>query len=588
MRKRSFGRLARGATALTAAVALAILVAATPSSAQTGPTLEGTVLLLDGGDVVVDLGKARGIGDGDVVELWRPIKVKHPVTGRLITDRFKIGELKITQARDVLSLARPSGALLRPVETGDVVTIAGRAPAVVATVATIATPIPRPTATPKPTATGKPTATTAATAPAATGTGVVTWGKEPCKETKDEDEDAVELSVLFDNLSGASPDTRILRYETWAKAHPKSRFARVLLEEASALRVTGEPRVEKKADTIEVLSASAPTELLKGRPASIGLELVGPVSGAVFYAALDDEPAFQPITMSTAGPRYWVATIPEARVAGTRLRWFVQGVLPSGKTVALVGDPATPREVKIVEATNPSTPKPHDATAAIWMDYADYNRLKNNDRALQVEAHFGMRIDDVGLRAVRSGLGVYRGNGGSVDDLDIQHIASREVGLTYGFLEAEWGLSHFWGLITRAVVGLGENGLDGGGQVFVRLGNDKATNLMIGGEFLGGIGLRGITQIELNMFPRFPIMVRTEVTNQPAGVSQSSTELSGQKDPVTGKLPSGAAADVGVRAIVQFGFRQTKNFAWYLRGSYQGRNIIHSGPGAGMGVTFSW
>jgi hypothetical protein len=586
MRNRSFGRLARGATALTAAVAIALLVATTPSSAQTTPTLEGTVLLLDGGDVVVDLGKARGVGDGDVVELWRPIKVKHPVTGRLITDRFKIGELRVTQARDVLSLARPNGALLRPVEPGDVVTIAGTAPAVVATVATIPTPVP------KPTATAKPTTTSTATAPASTGTGVVAWGKEPCKEPKAEDEDAVELSVLFDNLSGASPDTRVLRYEAWAKAHPKSRFARVVLEEASALRETGEPRVEKKADTIEVLSASAPSELLKGRPASIGFELVGPVSGAVFYAALDDEAAFQPVTMTPAGPRYWVATLPESRVNGARLRWFVQGVLPTGKTVSVVADPVAPRETKIVEATSPSTPKPHESTAALWMDYADYNRFHSNtnggDHALQVEGYFGMRIEDVGLRAVRSGLGVYRGYGGSVDDLDTLHVASRQVGLTYGFLEAEWGLTHFWGLVTRAVVGLGENGLDGGGQVFVRLGNDKATNLMIGGEFLGGIGLRGITQIELNMFPRFPIMVRTEVTNQPAGVSQSSSELAGQKDPVTGKLPSGAAADVGVRAIVQFGFRQTKNFAWYLRGSYQGRNIIHSGPGAGMGVTFSW
>ncbi len=582
MRNRTFGRLARGATAISAALAIALLVATTPSAAQTGAPLEGTVLLLDGGDVVVDLGKAKGVGDGDVVELWRPMKVKHPVTGKLITDRFKIGELKISQARDVLSLARPTGTLLRPVETGDVVTIAGRTPVVVA---------PLPTPITKPTTTAKPTAT--ATAPTSAGPGVITVIKEPCKEPK-EDEDATELSILFENLSGAAPETRVLRYEAWAKAHPKSRFARVVLEEAAALRETGEPRVEKKADTIEVLSASAPTELLKGRPASIGLELVGPVAGAVFYGAIDDEASFQPITMTAAGPRYWVATLPETRVTGARLRWFVQGVLPSGKAVAIVGDPATPREVKIVEPMNPSTPKPHEATAALWMDYADYNRLRANDKggdhALQVEGYFGMRIEDVGLRAVRSGLGVYRGYGGSVDDLDKLGISSREVGLTYGFLEAEWGLTHFWGLVTRAVIGLGQNGLDGGGQVFVRLGNDKATNLMIGGEFLGGIGLRGITQIELNMFPRFPIMVRTEVTNQPAGVTPSASDLANQTTG-TGKnavVPSGAAADVGVRAIVQFGFRQSKNIAWYLRGSYQGRNIVHSGPGAGMGVTFSW
>lgn len=591
MRTTAKGRFWRGAAAPLAAplaaLALAWALATSPAAAQQAPVIEGTVLMLDGGDVVVDVGKARGVVDGDVVELWRPVKVKHPVTGKLLVDRFKIGELKISQARDVLSLARPQGALLRPVQSGDVVTIAGKAPL------TVVTPTPLPTAT---TPASKPT-TTATARPAASGSGTITvdprpaptgpveWGDEPCKE---EDAEAKALSSLFDDLSGATPEARATRYEAWVKDHPKSRFARVLSEEAAALRVPAAPSSER-TDAIELLSANAPTELVRGRAATIGLELVGPVAGAVFYGALDDEPAYQPLPMTAAGPRYFRVTLPEARVTGKRLRWFVQGVLPSGKTLFVLGDSQAPRETRIVAPMKASTPTPHEATAALWLDYADYNRLRGNDRALQIEGYFGLRIDDTGLRAVRSGLGVFRGDGGAVDELDAptNPKSPRAVGLTYGFLEAEWGITHFWGLVTRAIVGLGESGLDGGGQVFVRLGNDKSTNILIGGEFLGGIGLRGITQVELNMFPRFPMLVRTEVTNQPAGVTPSASALEKQRDS-NGALPAAGQADLGIRAIAQLGFRQSKHLTWTVRLSGQGRTINHFGLGAGMGVIASW
>jgi hypothetical protein len=85
----------------------------------------GVVISIDGTDIIIDLGKKQGMADGDVLELWRPLKIKHPVTGKLIVDRFKIGAIKITQVRDVLSLARPSVALSRPVEAGDVVVLVG-------------------------------------------------------------------------------------------------------------------------------------------------------------------------------------------------------------------------------------------------------------------------------------------------------------------------------------------------------------------------------------------------------------------------------------------------------------------------------
>src|SRR6185369_2752594 len=108
-----------------AAVAAMLLALAVPRVLEAAPTndVEGYVLTLDSGDVVVDVGKLRGASVGDVVELWRPLKLKHPVTGKMVVDRFRIGTLKLVQVRDQLSLAQPDGALARPVAAGDVVVL---------------------------------------------------------------------------------------------------------------------------------------------------------------------------------------------------------------------------------------------------------------------------------------------------------------------------------------------------------------------------------------------------------------------------------------------------------------------------------
>ena len=77
-------------------------------------TIEATVLAIQGDELVLDLGTASGATDGTSVELWRPVKLKHPVTGKMLTDRFHIGMLAIVQIRKTMALARANGALSRP------------------------------------------------------------------------------------------------------------------------------------------------------------------------------------------------------------------------------------------------------------------------------------------------------------------------------------------------------------------------------------------------------------------------------------------------------------------------------------------
>src|SRR5258708_3374803 len=62
--------------ALTLAGLAALLCPARSVLAQETKEVTGNVVMLDSGDVVIDIGKKQGAVDGDVLELWRPLKVK--------------------------------------------------------------------------------------------------------------------------------------------------------------------------------------------------------------------------------------------------------------------------------------------------------------------------------------------------------------------------------------------------------------------------------------------------------------------------------------------------------------------------------
>jgi hypothetical protein len=175
---------------------------------------------------------------------------------------------------------------------------------------------------------------------------------------------------------------------------------------------------------------------------------------------------------------------------------------------------------------------------------------------------------------------VYRGRGGSLKDLDVLNLAGRPIGLTYGYLELEVGAHRLFSILGRAAIGLQDGGVTGGGQVIFRIGSDRDTNLLLGGELLGRVGLRGFTQLELNTIKKVPILIRTEVTNQPAGTAVGSYS--------TDDTVSRGANEIGVRTILQAGYRFTPEFVASLRVSFQGRTIDHAGPGFGGAVGYSW
>jgi hypothetical protein len=537
--------------------------------------VEGHVVELSEGDIVVDLAHQRGAADGAIVELWRPLTLKHPVTGQAINDRFLIGRLKLVQVREALSLARAEGKLQRAAQAGDVVILRSPKAPVAAAKAAAPPSAPAPVTAP----------------PAAAPGGEASKPGEPCPATAGAgcDADSAEVIALFDGLRGQSPRTRILAYEGYVKRRPQGRYAVVLYEEAQQLRrlvgflSSGQP-VEL---TPTRRSFQAPAEALAGTALQIGVELNDAV-GAVFHSRNAGEVAYVTSPMRPAGDGYFTVHLPAARVRAKRLEYFIEATTPSGRAVEVVGAADSPFALPIDPLPEPKPPERRDAIISISTDYADWNNWKGNDVVWQTEGFVGMRLGDKGIRAVRTGFGVFRGVGGSLRELDELKLGGRAVGLTYGYLEGELGVSHFTGLIARLVVGLEDDGVSGGAQALLRLGNDRETNLQIGGEVLGTVGLRGITQLELNSFPKVPVLFRTEVTNQPAGASRDGEDVRPEDPDLEQAQISHDQGEVGARAIAQVGYRFLPTLVVAVRGSYQGRTINHAGPGVGGAVSYQW
>jgi hypothetical protein len=286
--------------------------------------------------------------------------------------------------------------------------------------------------------------------------------------------------------------------------------------------------------------------------------------------------------MASQGLGYFAASIPAEQMAAGKLQYFIEGTNGAGRASEATGTSEEPLSIDVVAKPKSTAPARPQGMVSVLSDYADYNRWRGNDRVFQTEGFFGMRFGDTGIRALRSGFGVYRGIGGTVAELDVENKEGRRVGLTYGYLETEIGLHADFSLGGRLAIGLLDDGLSGGGQLLVRIGNDRRTNLELGAELLGGVGLKTFVQLELASFERFPILLRSEVTNQPAG---SFAPKGGVE---TGPNIAKGDGEIGARGIAQLGFRPTQSLVISARASVQGRNIRHAGPGFGGGVSYEW
>ncbi len=89
----------------------------------------GVIVRIQEGEFVIDLGGADGLSVGDPARMFRTIKVKHPVSGREVIDRFLLGECSVLELAPHMAILRPDKPWMALLQLGDRVDVQTRKPA---------------------------------------------------------------------------------------------------------------------------------------------------------------------------------------------------------------------------------------------------------------------------------------------------------------------------------------------------------------------------------------------------------------------------------------------------------------------------
>lgn len=546
---------------------------------------EGTLVRLDGEDLMVDL---PGASVDEICGLFRPVSVRHPVSGRALRDRFPIGRARVTVPGAVLSLARPEGATDRRPEVGDILVCQARArqepaPQADGTPRSLREELeevvrsgrPQPSATPRPSGAHAQ----AALPPIVSPDFVQAPGSNPQERM---------VTALWLRTLGTTPEVRIVQYRDFLLANPATPFRAQITREILALgtlsaRVQGsvpepqEPRVRPVAPPEvegDAPPEADPARLLRvGDPAVVALQLSpeSPYRSAILNVRRDDEEHYRQLPLRVEPHGYLRARIPERYVEPPGFAYFVELVDPRGRAMPALWSADAPLHVQ-VESPGHSASSIHGRSRIdLRTEYADvgsgtFEGKYRNEWFLLTEGDFFQRVRVGVLYGYRVGFGMYSGEGQPLEAYEPgAEIDQRNANVVYGYHELELEVSPLVHTMLRIEVGIHDQGLVGGGQARLRIGDEQKTNIILGGDVMDEVGQKAFFAFTFFPVERLPVLAQGEVFNQ----------IIDGGDPM-------------FRLVTQVGYRFERWVSMALRGSYQLRNIAHGGFGGGAAVTLDW
>ncbi|HEX8821026.1 MAG TPA: hypothetical protein VF794_13945, partial [Archangium sp.] len=210
----------------------------------------------------------------------------------------------------------------------------------------------------------------------------------------------------------------------------------------------------------------------------------------------------------------------------------------------------------------------------VFAEYVNYgsttlNGASYSDRYYRLEADYlyrlftqvgGLRID-----SIRIGVGHLRAHTPPFDMLPPVEGTLPELrpGLDYGFSELDVGLSPYFGLGARLVLGGNASGFAAGFGGKIRLGRPQGARAEIEGEYTGGLGGAATLRLVWDTVPRFPMSAAVQVTN----------------------IPTGPA---GVRLLYHVGYQLSDAVLIGAQAGYQARESVRGGPTLGLTASYGW
>ncbi len=520
---------------------LALLVSlATPAWSA-----EGHVLRIEGVEFFIDVGSDEGLLVGDEVLVERTVEVRDPNTGRTLSDRFEVGQGRVVEVGEHLSLVQGSTALRSKLRLGDVATTPDREPV----------PLPQPRVLVEPTL----------PQPASSPGGGEPTGPDPA---------VVDFLATFEQAQSEPQATAKARiWRAHLRRFPEGATAELATAEVEALKAAAQatPAVAVVEEVLPLqVFTSAPTWAWEDAPLAVTVtvpELPRVVEGALFFRRVGEQ-TWRHVVLDAQGDTALVGRIPDEAVQPPGIQWYAS-VRDVDGTEVRSGSAAEPNEVAVRRrAESPGIQNRSQVRLAY--EYVDFYQLKGVDQWQQVDADYLYRVDRGPLYSVRVGYGFYGGKGAPVRVIDqapdLSQVELSPVGFKFGYSELEFRLGDWVGVAARGITGVQVDGFAVGVLGRLRIGREEGTSLLLGASTVGDIGNEFEVELAWDTVERVPMQAGVYVTNQP-GVSRD---------------------DYGVRLVYEARLEVTEHVQLGGRVGYQLRNIVHGGPSFGATTVFAW
>ena len=543
-----------------------------------GRVLTGVVLRIDGAEFVIDLGRIAGLQQGMQVTLYRTVKVRHPVTGKDLLDRFAVGQTEALEVVESMALLQPDSEVAKLLRVGDRVMVA----------------LPDPEPSPSQAADSKQV-------PREEGPAKACQPCPVCPPVHSQagapppPQDILVADQVFRTSLGRQPSERIELWLAFIQQFPASTLRKAVEAEIDALAEW--MRASQVAKRVELTDRESQTalntiyheeleELREGEPAWLVFAAADwqQVTDLRVHVRRAGENSYELMRPEPSGALQRRLRVPGALVKSPGFQYFVSITRVNGVTTSLAGQAQRPTTVGVRKPLGKAVANPESGSSfRVIGEYVDFNRGLGDDEVSLGMADLTYRLGSGGaLYSVQMGYGVLAGRGGRVAENNDPHaihnsgyregktvlkddtLEARNSAFKYSYLGAEWALHDMFHATTRLVVGLDDEGMDSGFEVAGRIGPETSTNLQFGGSTLAGVGRAGFVALTARVLDNVPMTGILEVTNRPV------------------------REDVAIRLIYEAGWRLTKSFELTGRLGYNLRTIIHAGVSVGGGVAFHW
>lgn len=495
---------------------------------------------------LIDLGERDKVKAGMKVSVYRRVKVKHPISGKTINDRFFIGTIKLEQVSRFLSVAKTLGTFSYTPSVGDFVVPGAKPEQILPTkIVTVVKKVKVPVPCPK---------------------GSI-------------DLDAQRLNLQWMQMKGYNIQERKQGWLQFLRQYPQVSYRQHIEAHINWLsQLDQETRKKAKKHALEVWH-DPPNRVEVGENVTLVAAVVAPwkVQAVMLYYRPAEETRFRSLRMEPSQRHYYRVQLPSKLVSKTTsFQYFIEVIDTKGKRHAGYQSEDAPEPVQVYDPPGSNFSKRDRSQAYTFFEYVDFfTRAFGRDRYFKLEADYRYLLPIPVLYSVRMGFGIFEGQGNNVNLMDRDPtIGVIPKAYTYGYLEGEFRFHKYFALMLRALLGaVRQNTVEGlvqsPGAIFglegrARIGQEIGTNLVLGFTGTTGVGIEGVVVLTIREVKKFPMSASVIVTNLPLG------------------------QDLGVRLVYQIGWRPIKWFSIDLRVGWNIRNINHSGPTLGLGTAFQW